>query len=81
MKIRCWLRAAAAVGGSLASLTQAPDQGWMQTTTPTNPWRSVASQANGNKLVAAASGYSNGRMYFSTDSGATWTDFGSATAT
>ena len=45
-------------------------QTWTQTSAPTNAWSSVASSADGSKLVAAVNG---GGIYTSTDSGATWT--------
>jgi hypothetical protein len=41
---------------------------WTQTSAPTTNWTSVASSADGTKLVAV---YNNG-IYSSTDSGATW---------
>ncbi len=44
-------------------------QTWTQTSAPTNNWSSVASSADGSKLVAAVSG---GGIYTSSDSGNTW---------
>jgi photosystem II stability/assembly factor-like uncharacterized protein len=43
---------------------------WTQTSAPSNNWASVASSADGSKLVAAAS---TGLIYISTNSGANWT--------
>ena len=45
-------------------------QDWMLTGAPTNPWQSIASSANGNKLIATASGA--GLIYASTNSGTNW---------
>jgi hypothetical protein len=44
---------------------------WSLTTAPGNPWSSVASSADGVKLVATC-----GSIYTSTDAGATWTSNG-----
>lgn len=49
---------------------------WTQTSAPSNNWSSVASSADGTKLVAVASpaSFANGTgPYTSTNSGATWT--------
>ena len=53
---------------------------WSRTSAPTNYWTSVASSADGAKLVAAAEPYydgnsvvGDGAVYSSSDSGATWT--------
>jgi hypothetical protein len=45
---------------------------WDITSAPTNEWTSIASSADGAKLVAADSGYGDGLIYISTDAGATW---------
>jgi hypothetical protein len=50
-----------------------------QTTAPTNNWMSVASSADGTKLVAAAMNSEGGFIYASTDSGLTWTLTGAPT--
>lgn len=50
-------------------------QNWTQTSAPSNRWYSVASSADGRKLVAVANtGPPNfgGQIYTSTNSGATW---------
>lgn len=47
----------------------APAQTWTPTTAPTNDWYSIASSADGTKLVAAVN---PGSIYTSADSGATW---------
>src|SRR5258708_11879329 len=44
-------------------------QGWSATSAPTNSWSSIASSADGSKLVAVALG---GGIYTSTNSGCTW---------
>jgi hypothetical protein len=45
---------------------------WRRTSAPSNTWVSVASSADGTKLVAAARGGYPGLIYRSSDSGATW---------
>ena len=50
-----------------------------QTTAPTNNWMSVASSADGTKLVAAAMNSEGGFIYASTDSGLTWALTGAPT--
>jgi hypothetical protein len=50
-----------------------------QTTAPTNNWMSVASSADGTKLVAAAMNSEGGFIYASMDSGLTWTLTGAPT--
>src|SRR5208283_2364388 len=45
-------------------------QTWTLTSAPANNWSSVASSADGSKLVATVNG---GGIYTSTDSGTTWT--------
>lgn len=44
-------------------------QTWVQTGAPSNSWHSVACSADGTKIVAAA----GDAIYFSTNSGSTWT--------
>ena len=53
---------------------------WMRTSCPSNHWASVASSADGTKLVAAANSFPTagplfgaGPLYVSTNSGVTWT--------
>jgi hypothetical protein len=45
---------------------------WIRTSSPSNIWISVASSADGNKLVAAVGFPQNGLIYTSTNSGAAW---------
>src|SRR6266705_1405471 len=56
---------------------RATAQTWTPTTAPASLWASVASSADGTKLVAVASGYYvhnlSGPIYPSFNSGATWT--------
>jgi photosystem II stability/assembly factor-like uncharacterized protein len=49
---------------------------WIKTTAPTADWVSVASSADGIRLVAIAN---NGPIYLSTNSGVDWTDSGAPT--
>lgn len=65
-----WLIIAALIG-LLTLIGSAWSQTWTQTSAPTNNWTSVASSADGSKLVAVA-GDPDGQIYTSTDSGATW---------
>jgi hypothetical protein len=53
-----------------SGLSFAAAQTWTQTSAPSNSWASVASSADGSKLVAAAIG---GSIYISTNSGIDWT--------
>jgi hypothetical protein len=47
---------------------------WTRTSAPIDGWSSLASSADGTKLLAAVGrGYLTGLVYFSSDSGATWT--------
>jgi hypothetical protein len=56
--------------GLFAAVSPAFSQTWTQTSAPNNYWNSIASSADGTKLVAAVYG---GGIYTSTNSGATWT--------
>src|ERR1019366_5810490 len=64
-----------------AALYTSTDSGatWTLTSAPVADWTSVASSADGSKLVAVSEsasgdpGNPNGLIYTSTDSGATWT--------
>src|SRR5438034_11833287 len=58
----------AALSGLLAVVSPASAQTWTQTSAPSNYWWSVASSADGSKVVAAC--FSSG-IYTSADSGAT----------
>jgi hypothetical protein len=70
MKMNCLRMALGVLSGLLAVVNPALAQTWIQTSAPTEYWQSVASSANGTKLVAAAPG---APIYTSSDSGATWT--------
>ncbi len=61
--------ATVAVGGLFVLINQAFAQTWTQTSAPSNSWSSIASSADGTRLVAVADG---GGIYTSADSGATW---------
>jgi photosystem II stability/assembly factor-like uncharacterized protein len=54
-----------------AAIYRSPDAGttWVPTSAPSNVWHSVASSADGTKLMAVGEGTS----YHSSDAGATWT--------
>jgi len=66
-----WLRLLVGAFGCLfTAVNPLSAQTWTLTSAPTTAWTSVASSADGSKLVAAANG---GGIYTSTDSGATWT--------
>ena len=69
MRKRDLARSAFALAGLLAATAPTSAQTWTQTSAPSNYWNSVASSADGSKLVAA----SDGAIYTSTDSGAAWT--------
>ncbi|MGD0349893.1 MAG: hypothetical protein ABSB84_06205 [Verrucomicrobiota bacterium] len=55
---------------ALTFATQVFAQTWTQTSAPNNNWLSVASSADGSKLVATVGG---GFIYTSADSGISWT--------
>jgi len=48
-------------------------QTWTQTSAPNSFWLSIASSADGSKLVAFSHGPGSGTIYTSTNSGVTWT--------
>jgi hypothetical protein len=60
----------AAVCGVIVTFNSAFAQIWVQTSATSNEWYSVASSADGTKLVAVVN---PGSIYTSADSGATWT--------
>lgn len=60
---------AAAFCGWFTAVSPAIAQSWTSASTPWNCWISVASSADGSKLLVAAT---NGPIYISTDSGASW---------
>jgi hypothetical protein len=71
----------AALGTLFTVVDRVPAQGWTPTGAPRQPWGTVASSADGVKLVAA--GYHIGDpydygtgIYTSEDSGVTWTQTG-----
>ena len=55
--------ASAAGGFIIVVATCAPSQNWIQTPAPTTNWSSIASSADGSKLVAGVGGYQTGRLY------------------
>ena len=61
----------AATVGSLILLNPASAQTWTQTGAPVQNWKSIASSADGTKLVAMGGNGNN--SYVSTNSGVTWT--------
>ena len=69
MKMKYLPLAVAALCGLFTAVHPAFAQNWTLTSAPSNYWASVASSADGSKLVAACST----GVYASTDSGATWT--------
>lgn len=72
------------LGGWLTVFNSAVAQTWAQTSAPNDAWVSVASSADGSKLVAAATignGFGTGRIYTSTNSGMTWAVQSNAPAT
>src|SRR3989442_1029319 len=58
------------LAGLLTAVNPAFAQSWMQTSAPITNWTSIASSADGSKLVAVAN---PGPIYTSTNSGDTWT--------
>jgi photosystem II stability/assembly factor-like uncharacterized protein len=61
-------------GNDLTFTTSAcSSSGWVQRTSAgINPWMTVASSADGTKLIASSNNNGNGYIYMSTDSGVTW---------
>ena len=68
MRTKALLLDLAAWGGLFTVSYPALGQSWTLTSAPTNWWYSVASSADGTKLVAVG----NPSIYTSTNSGATW---------
>ncbi len=62
------LLVAASLCGLMVVVSYASAQTWVQTSAPTNSWYSVASSADGSKLVAVGGNY----ICTSTNSGNTW---------
>lgn len=69
VKTRFLLRTLAAVAGLCAAFQNASGQSWTLTRAPNRYWNSLASSADGTRLVAAGS---SGSLFTSTDSGVTW---------
>src|SRR5438876_1098910 len=80
-KPKCQVLLVAGLGGLFAVVNLAFAQTWTPTSAPFQDWGSVASSADGTKLVAVGrqtydinSGeYMGGLIYTSTDSGVSWT--------
>jgi hypothetical protein len=70
MKTKIAMLMAAAFCGWFTAVNSTSAQTWTQTSAPTNDWSSIASSADGTKLVA---GIDKGGIYTSTNSGSTWT--------
>jgi hypothetical protein len=67
--MRSALLICAAVIFTITTVNSASAQIWFQTGAPSNAWASVASSADGNRLVAVSG---NGLIYTSTNYGSTW---------
>jgi hypothetical protein len=79
MNTEFFLRTSGAFLGALTLANVALAQNWTTTSAPGANWISIASSADGTKLVAAEQGSSPdwlGLIYTSTNSGATWTPTG-----
>jgi hypothetical protein len=71
--------AAANISGPVYTSTNAGATWTLAGNAPSNWWQSVASSADGNKLVAAVGGSERtGLIYVSPDAGTTWTQAGNA---
>jgi uncharacterized repeat protein (TIGR03803 family) len=74
--IKTLIYTGAVLGSTLAVVSPAFAQNWTQTAAPRWGWTSVASSADGTKLIAGSDwwvGYDeSGRIYTSIDSGVTW---------
>src|SRR5262245_55536831 len=69
MKPKFFLLGKTLMGELLFVVDAAFAQIWTQTSVPSTNWSSIASSADGTRLVAVGSG----GVYISPDSGATWT--------
>jgi hypothetical protein len=78
MKTNIPMLAAATFAGWFIAINSALSQTWTQTNAPNTTWLSVASSADGTKLIA---GTFDGAVYTSTNSGVTWTSNNVAVAT
>lgn len=72
MNTKCLPLAVAAFGGLSALFGTAAAQNWKPTTAPIAYWNSVASSADGTRLVAVAGDQQSAQIYTSTDGGASW---------
>ncbi len=77
------LPTAAVLGGLLIIFKSASAQTWVQSDAPSNSWLSVASSADGTKLVAVSTLIQSGtgQIYTTTNSGLNWTVQTNAPAT
>jgi photosystem II stability/assembly factor-like uncharacterized protein len=68
------LIALAAIAFFMVVATCAPARDWTQTTAPTTNWSSIASSADGSKLIATVRGAfsDNVPIYITTNAGVTW---------
>ena len=73
MKTKIAMLLAAASCGWFTAVNSTSAQTWTQTSAPTEDWISIASSADGVKLVAMAGGKSPSPIYTSKDSGFSWT--------
>ena len=76
MKMKLLLLTWTALNLMFAGVNPACAQSWTPTTSPSEFWQSIASSADGTKLVAAVI---EGSIYTSTNSGITWTLTGAPT--
>src|SRR5271157_1829237 len=56
----------------VTAVSSGPARDWILTNAPTNDWSSIASSADGGKLVATDSGAGDGLIYTSSDGGTNW---------
>ena len=73
MNTRLVFSIVAACGCLFAAADPVFAQNWTTTTAPSANWISIASSADGTKLVAAIYNSSSGGVYISSNSGANWT--------
>ena len=55
-----------------SSLTPAIGESWISTGAPSNSWAAITCSADGSKLVASTSVFTNGEIYLSHDGGTNW---------